>query len=77
MQPPEVYEGSPGIPEQPALESSAEDLPDALRAFREWVLKQASTGDLTVKAADSFLKTLDMCLEKDLLRCGADANSGE
>ncbi|CAE6412054.1 unnamed protein product [Rhizoctonia solani] len=49
--------------------------PDALRAFREWILKMSSTGDLTVEAAESLLKTLNTCLEKDLLRCGPETNT--
>ncbi|KAF8597446.1 hypothetical protein BDV93DRAFT_513358 [Ceratobasidium sp. AG-I] len=54
-----------------------EELPDALRAFREWILKQSSTGDLTTQAADSLLKTLNMCLENDFLWCGSEKSSGE
>ncbi|CUA67670.1 Ankyrin and IPT/TIG repeat-containing protein C26H5,05 [Schizosaccharomyces pombe 972h-] [Rhizoctonia solani] len=68
-------DASPDVP--PALSPDPEPpkvLPDALRAFREWVLSHSSTGDLTVDAANSFLKTLDFCLEKDLLRCGAETN---
>ncbi|KAG8712261.1 hypothetical protein FRC09_020053 [Ceratobasidium sp. 395] len=54
--------------------SSDSEPPDALRAFREWVLKLSSSSDLTVKGANSLLHTLDMLLEKDLLRCGPDSN---
>ncbi|KAG8679733.1 hypothetical protein FRC09_018762, partial [Ceratobasidium sp. 395] len=57
--------------EQPSPDSEP---PDALRAFREWVLKLSSSSDLTVKGANSLLHTLDMLLEKDLLRCGPDSN---
>ncbi|KDN34353.1 hypothetical protein RSAG8_12558, partial [Rhizoctonia solani AG-8 WAC10335] len=53
------------------------ELPDALRAFREWILTMSSTGDLTVEASESLLKTLNTCLEKDLLRCGPENNAGE
>ncbi|QRV95843.1 hypothetical protein RhiJN_23861 [Ceratobasidium sp. AG-Ba] len=52
-------------------------LPDALRAFQELILKLPSDGDLTVQASESLLKTFNMCLERDLLRCGPDANPGE
>ncbi|KEP53544.1 hypothetical protein V565_029190, partial [Rhizoctonia solani 123E] len=48
--------------------------PDGLRALREWILSYSSSGDLTVDAVNSLLKTLDFCLEKDLLRCGAESN---
>ncbi|EUC58638.1 transposase family tnp2 protein, partial [Rhizoctonia solani AG-3 Rhs1AP] len=56
-------------------EGEPQELPDALRAFREWILKMSSTGDLTVEASESLLKTLNMCLEKDLLRCGPEINT--
>ena len=61
-------------PETPNTELK---LPDALRAFREWVLKMTSDGDLTIAAAESFLRTLNMCMEKDLLRCGPQEDPGE
>lgn len=61
----------------PEYLSADSELPDALRAFREWVLKLSSTGDLTVAVAESFLKTLNMCLEKGLLRCGPEIDASE
>ncbi|KAG9089188.1 hypothetical protein FRC07_012386 [Ceratobasidium sp. 392] len=59
----------------PEMPAAKEDLPNALCAYQELLLKLASDGDLTVTAANTFLKTLNMCLEKDLLRCGPNANA--
>ncbi|CAE6534790.1 unnamed protein product, partial [Rhizoctonia solani] len=75
LQPQPHPEASSDVPPPPTHEPEPPKvLPDALRAFREWVLSHSSTGDLTVDAANSFLKTLDFCLEKDLLRCGTETN---
>ncbi|KAF8761137.1 hypothetical protein RHS01_00188, partial [Rhizoctonia solani] len=49
-------------------------LPDGLRVFKELLLKFSSNGNLTVTAAEAFLKTINMCLEKGLLQCGSESN---
>lgn len=81
----------PSLPTDPALEPqskpqvapnptpSTKPLPDPLRAFRKWILKMSSTGDLTVHAADSLLQTLNMFWEKDSVRYGPEfeLNPGE
>ncbi|KAF8670090.1 hypothetical protein RHS04_08678, partial [Rhizoctonia solani] len=50
------------------------ELPDGLRVFKELLLKFSSDGNLTVTAAEAFLKTINMCLEKGLLQCGSESN---
>jgi hypothetical protein len=61
----------------PETPTADQKLPDALRAFRELLLKLTSDGNLTVAAAESVLKTLNICLEKDLLRCGPESDPSE
>ncbi|KAG9105025.1 hypothetical protein FRC07_009656 [Ceratobasidium sp. 392] len=67
-------EPDPALNFDPTTPTTSTDLPDALRAYRELILKLATDGDLTVVAANAMLKTLNMCLDKDLLRCGPEAN---
>ncbi|CAE6438911.1 unnamed protein product [Rhizoctonia solani] len=50
-------------------------LPDGLRIMQEWIAYQSSHGQLTVSAAESLLKTLNYCLENDMLYTdGPDSN---
>ncbi|KAG9087792.1 hypothetical protein FS749_002643 [Ceratobasidium sp. UAMH 11750] len=74
---PMLGDPDPVPPVDPGTPKADTKFPDALHAFREWVLKLTSGGDLTIAAAESFLKTLHMCLEKDLLRCGPNADPGK
>ncbi|KAG8718542.1 hypothetical protein FRC08_005051 [Ceratobasidium sp. 394] len=78
IQPPldrQEHPNPPGDDPQDDTAKPHKELPHALRALREWILKHSSTGDLTTQAADSLLRTLDMCLENDFLRCGPDTNT--
>ncbi|KAG9118470.1 hypothetical protein FRC07_007008, partial [Ceratobasidium sp. 392] len=74
LESPESANAAPAPQVNSETPAASANLPDALRAYRELVLKLASDGDLTVIAANAFLKTLNMCLEKDLLRCGPHAD---
>ncbi|KAG8777586.1 hypothetical protein FRC12_000299 [Ceratobasidium sp. 428] len=55
----------PGSPNAPESTDGSQRMPDALRVFRELLLKHADNSNLTVKTAESFL-------DQDMLRCGPD-----
>ncbi|KAG8722985.1 hypothetical protein FRC09_005221 [Ceratobasidium sp. 395] len=67
----------PGSPNAPESTDESQRMPDALRVFRELLLKHADNSNLTVKTAESFLKTVNMCLNQDMLRCGPDKDPGK